>query len=32
MMTYQIDVTDARTGDEVMESRATIIFFKSQEG
>jgi hypothetical protein len=31
ILTYQIDVTDARTGEDVMESRATIIFFKTAQ-
>lgn len=32
LMTYQIDISDARTGEDVMVARSTIIFFKSQEG
>jgi acyl dehydratase len=33
IMTFQIDVIDARTGEDVLEARAHIIFFKTpQEG
>lgn len=29
ILTYRIDVADARTGEDVLESTATIILFKS---
>jgi acyl dehydratase len=30
MLTFQIDCTDARTGEPVLTSRSVIIFFKSE--
>jgi hypothetical protein len=32
LLTFQIDCTDARTGEHVLTSRSVIIFFKNQEG